>query len=412
MRVLLIADWMPRPGGSETYVLAVRDGLRAAGDDVRVLASSAGTAVDGTADYVAYGTTHPVPQALLQIVNPSALRTLSTALREHRPDVVFVTLFMYHLSAALLGRLRGMPTVLSVLDYKYICPLGSKVLPEGHRCTERAGAACLRHHCVSVPHWLRDLPRYALVRSAMRQVDRVLACSRWVQRELEVNGIGAEHLPLPVATPAPSFGRHPTPEPLFVYCGRLAAEKGVALLLRAFARVHRELPTARLRIVGEGPERGDLERLAGELGLERAVTFRGWVPAAAVERELADAWALVTPSLWAEPLGLAAREAIVRGVPVVASRDGGLGETIEEGVTGLVFPNGDQTALGERLEAVARGREFPEHMLSQDSVSLARASWDVHHHGEALHRVFEDVVARRRGTMRALPNVAAGSAPP
>src|SRR5690606_20495241 len=103
----------------------------------------------------------------------------------------------------------------------------------------------------------------------------------------------------------------------------------------------RVTPTARLRVVGEGPERPALEALARSLGLDGAVSFRGWVSPADVEHELADAWAQVVPSLWAEPLGLIALEAIVRGVPVIASAAGGLGEIVEHGRSGLLFPNGD-----------------------------------------------------------------------
>jgi hypothetical protein len=55
VRVLLITDWLPGVGGAERYITAVRDGLRAAGDEVRLLTSSAGTAGDGSADYRAFG---------------------------------------------------------------------------------------------------------------------------------------------------------------------------------------------------------------------------------------------------------------------------------------------------------------------------------------------------------------------
>ena len=66
-------------GGAEAYALSLRDELRAAGDDVRLLTSSAGTAGDGTADYVAYGTENAAAQTLLQIVNPFAVSTVRRA---------------------------------------------------------------------------------------------------------------------------------------------------------------------------------------------------------------------------------------------------------------------------------------------------------------------------------------------
>jgi glycogen(starch) synthase len=94
------------------------------------------------------------------------------------------------------------------------------------------------------------------------------------------------------------------------------------------------------------------------LGVESAVEFTGWLPLDQVESQLADAWALVAPSRWAEPLGLTALEAVVRGLPAVVSRIGGLSETVEEGVSGLLFPNGDVAALAQCLSDISSGRVF------------------------------------------------------
>jgi glycosyltransferase involved in cell wall biosynthesis len=390
MRVLLITDWMAGSGGAESYITWVRDGLRAAGDEVRLLTSSAGTAGDGSAEYRAYGTERLVAQAFLQIVNPFAVAQVRRAVREFHPDVVFVNMFEHHLSPAILGPLRGVPTVLSLLDYKTVCPLGTKLLPDGRICFDKAGAVCRRRGCVSALHWLRDRPRYGLIRSGVRTVRRVLTCSRWMQGELGRNGVSAEYLPLPVPEPRPGFRRAPSHEPLFVFCGRLDVEKGLPLLLRAFARVRAEVPSARLRIVGRGPQRTMLDGLTGALGLGDAVTFRGWIPPADVEWELEDAWALVVPSLWAEPLGLVALEAIVRGVPVVASASGGLGETVEHGLSGLLFANGDEDALVQRLNAVASGRVFPDHRLTPELVRRARETYAIAPHIGSLRRIFAE----------------------
>ncbi|HEX6105621.1 MAG TPA: glycosyltransferase family 4 protein [Gemmatimonadales bacterium] len=390
MRALLITDWMAGSGGAESYISWVREGLRAAGDEVSLLTSTAGTAGDGRADYRAYGTDRVAAQALLQIVNPFAVAQARRAVRAFRPQVVLVNMFEHHLSPAILAPLRGVPTVLTVTDYKCVCPIGSKLLPDGRRCTARAGAVCWRSGCVGLAHWLRDRPRYALIRSGLKGVDRVLACSDWVRRELAANDIAAEVLPLGVPAPGPDFRRTPARDPLFVYCGRFDVEKGVDLFLRAFARVRAGTPGACLRLVGRGPLRPMLDRLVGELGLDGAVTFRGWVPPAEVERELMDAWALVVPSRWAEPLGLVALEAITRGVPVIASADGGLGEAVEGGA-GLLFPNGDEDALADRMLAIATGRAFPQRSLPDAVVRRARDTYDLGGHVRALRGILDDV---------------------
>ena len=144
LRVLLVTDWMPRPGGAEAYADSIRAGLTAAGDNVRLLTSGAGSAAHGTADYVAYGTTRRAAQVALQIVNPFATHQAWAAVRSFQPDVALVHLFAYHLSPAVLWPLRSVPTVMMVLDYKIICPLGSKLLPTGEICAQHAGRSAGR----------------------------------------------------------------------------------------------------------------------------------------------------------------------------------------------------------------------------------------------------------------------------
>jgi len=392
MRVLLIADWMSHPGGSEVYITWLREALQRSGDEVKLLTSFARPSNGGSPDFAVYGSDRAAAQVLLQIYNPFSVVQVRRALRAFRPDVVLVSMFAYHLSPAILPQLRHVPTVLSVLDYKIICPTGSKLLPNGTRCTEPAGSICWRNGCVSLPHWARDQPRYALIRSGLKHVRRVLSCSRWVQRELALNGVASEHLPLPVALPSPGFHRAPDPKPLFIYCGRLTVEKGLPLLLRAFAKLVKEVPTAHLRLVGEGTQRPILERMAEAIGLAGSITFTGGVPAAQVEDHLVDPWALVAPSLWAEPFGLVALEAIVRGIPVIASANGGLGETVENGVTGLLFPNGDEEALLQQLNAVTSGRAFSSHALPESIVNRVRESYALDGHRDRLRGIFAELI--------------------
>jgi glycosyltransferase involved in cell wall biosynthesis len=394
MRVLLIADWLAAHGGVEAYTTWLRAGLQAAGDEVRLLTSAAGSAAAGSADFVAWGTHQMAAQIVLQVVNPFAVARVREALRVFHPDVVLVNMFTLHLSPAILHPLRGVPTVLSIHEYKVICPMGSKLLPDGRLCTQRAGLVCWRAGCMGLLHWLRDQPRYALIRAAVRGVDRILACSRWMQCELAANGIEAEHVALPVPPPGASFQRTPAAHPTFVFCGGLRVDKGVSLLLQAFARLHAEAPSAQLRIVGEGAQRSQLEQRARALGLGSAVTFTGWLPPAAVEQQLSDAWALVAPSLWAEPLGLVALEAIVRGVPVLASRSGGFSETVEHGISGLLFPNGDVDALLDHLRAIVNTQAFPTHALAASVVQRVAETHSLDRHVARMRALFKEVASR------------------
>jgi glycosyltransferase involved in cell wall biosynthesis len=110
-----------------------------------------------------------------------------------------------------------------------------------------------------------------------------------------------------------------------------------------------------------------------------------------VEAELAGAWALVAPSRWAEPFGLAAVEAVTHGVPVVASASGGHAETLEAGSTALLVRNGDVTELAAALDAILAGRAFPAGRLPPGAVERARRRYAEAQHTAALRAVFADV---------------------
>lgn len=388
MRILMLIEWNPGRGGAEAYAITLRDGLRRAGDQVRLLTSSVGSAADGSADYVAFSTEWLPAQALLQIHNPLAAATVRRAVQEFRPDVVWVNMFAHHLSASIFRALAGTPVVLFVSDYKLICPLGSKLLPDGSLCHHAAGVACLETGCLSLLHWLRDQLRYRAIQGAITQVPFIVVCSEWMRAALLRSGWSSRVLPYPVAQPQ-RRERRPSPGPTFFYFGRLDREKGVALLLEALAR----LPDhACLRIAGQGPLRRELEGLARDLGLAARVRFLGWLDQKEIDRELTGAWAVVIPSLWAEPLGMVALEAGVRGVPVIASNAGGLGEVVVEGVSGLLFPNGNVDELVNCLARVTEGAAFPEKKLTEEVIREISKRFETDQNITSWRQVFDAAI--------------------
>jgi glycosyltransferase involved in cell wall biosynthesis len=129
-------------------------------------------------------------------------------------------------------------------------------------------------------------------------------------------------------------------------------KKGIDILLRA---VHEAaLPNLRLRLIGEGELRAQLEQLAGELGIADRVTFIGSLERAGVFVELRAADLLVMSSRHpSESFGLAALEAMASGKPVIASAIGGLREVVDPEVTGLLVPPENPSMLAEAIVRLA-----------------------------------------------------------
>lgn len=131
--------------------------------------------------------------------------------------------------------------------------------------------------------------------------------------------------------------------------GRLHPDKDQATLLRGFAQALPRLPEdARLVIMGEGRLEASLKQLAAELGVAERVTFTGQIPGASRYFRAFDVFALSSDH---EPFGMVLLEAMVAGVPVVATACGGAREVIEG--AGLLFPLGHAAALADCLAEVA-----------------------------------------------------------
>lgn len=382
-----MTDWNPAWGGAERYVSLLRDGLRAAGHEVVLLASSVSADARRDADRTAWASDARAWKSILQIANPWAARDVRAVVREFRPDVALVNMFALYLSPSAVFALGDVPMALLVTDYKIVCPTGAKLLPGGALCGRPAGRACLDAGCLSATHWARDQVRYARIRRAVERAGLILSCGTSLQQTLAADGIRSEVEWLPVEPPAKPASS-PASEPRFAFVGRLDAEKGLDTLLMAFALLRRRIPQARLRIVGRGPQREGLEAMADRLGQSEAIAFTGWLEAKAVAAEMTRSWAVIAPSRWAEPQGLVAAEALVLGVPVIVTDHGGLAEQVEPDVGGLHVSPDDVSALAKAMERVARGEVFPTHRLDGDVVARSRTRFDpVAHVGRMLERL-------------------------
>src|SRR5206468_13028047 len=117
-----------------------------------------------------------------------------------------------------------------------------------------------------------------------------------------------------------------------------------------FAEAKKRLPDLRLDIAGRGPLEPALRALAKELGVDDAVHFLGYV--APVQRAIEEAAIVVVPSMGAG-FGMVALEAMERARPVMAANIGGLGELVQDGVTGFLVPPGEAEPLEEAIVQLA-----------------------------------------------------------
>jgi phosphatidyl-myo-inositol dimannoside synthase len=156
--------------------------------------------------------------------------------------------------------------------------------------------------------------------------------------------------------------------PVVVCVSRLVARKGQDMLIRSLPLIHRRVPDAAVLIVGDGPQRGDLEKLVDKLGLRRDVVFTGrkaWVDTPAYFAA-GDVFCMPTRTRKAgfeiEGLGIVYLEASACGLPVVAGDSGGAPDAVQDGVTGYVVNGRATEEIAERVSALLLDRELAREM--------------------------------------------------
>lgn len=220
----------------------------------------------------------------------------------------------------------------------------------------------------------------AVARFTLRPADRVVVQTRTESALVAALGIPTERIArISDGIDLGEFaGMSPreNPDPTTVlFVGRLYPEqKGLIPLLHAFAL----LPPAlglHLRLVGEDwGGRPIVERLAREHGLGDRITLTGPLPRAALLQEYARADLFVLPSLF-EPYGIVLMEAMAAGLPIVATRVGGVPEVVEEGKNALLVPPGNPIELAKAMELLAREREKRRSFARAGQERVQQFSW-------------------------------------
>jgi glycosyltransferase involved in cell wall biosynthesis len=361
LKILFVNDYAVQQGGAEILVLNLRDALRARGHDARLFTSDAGeNGSRSLADYTCHGTTSRF-RTLLQTANPWAAMRLRQVLADFRPDVVHVKMFLTQLSPLILPVLRNVPSLYHVVWYRPICPLGTKFLPDGSVCYSPPGLVCYRTGCLPLRDWIPLMIQLKLWRRWRDVFDLIVANSEAVRDRLIAEGVEPVEV-VSNGVEACEARSAMCSEPTAVFAGRLVREKGVEILLRAFAKVVQQVAGARLIICGEGPARVSIEKLAAELGLTGCVTVSGFATNEEIERIFREAWVVAIPSIWEEPFGHVAIEAMMNGVAVVASNTGGLGRVVRDTQTGFLVKPGDVSALAAALERALSDRGLAEQL--------------------------------------------------
>jgi 1,2-diacylglycerol 3-alpha-glucosyltransferase len=265
-----------------------------------------------------------------------------------------------------------------------------------------------------VPEALGEAFMRAYLPSFCKGCDLVIAPSKGLKQVLTNFGVASDIEVIPngvdikpfqnVAQPIPRHKLGFQPEDIVLtYMGRIGPEKNLAFLLRAFAGVANTYDNVHLLIIGDGSERENLQDLVRIMGIGNRVNFTGMVPYTNLPAYMAVADAFVTASV-TEVHPLSVIEALASGLPVIGIQSPGIGDTIEDGITGYLAKKEDLAEFTAKLSRIIVDDEHREDMSKQARQAARNYSYEkttqilLDHYYELI----EKFTKRKRGVLSRL----------
>lgn len=331
-----------------------------------------------------------------------ATRLLGALRKASNPEVPLFAAGAFHAGFATLAALdirrRGCDVVW-IANFSQFAPIVRALNPRA-----KIG---LHMHC----DWLIQLDP-DVVERRLRACDLIGGCSQYIVRGVQErfpahahkchavhNGVRLDAFPYEA-----DAAHEATDSPTLLFVGRISPEKGVHVLLEAFRRVLAEIPGARLELLAgdnavpyeyvvaisedplvealarfyahpEVPYSKHVRDAASAEVLER-VDFLGFLPQVEHPRVYARADVAVFPSVWNEPFGMVIVEAMASGVPVVATRGGGIPEFVDDGSSGLLVQRGDAGELADAILRLLKDPDLRRSMSRAGRQVAERLTWD------------------------------------
>jgi len=336
MRILIVHNAYQHRGGEDMVVESEIALLRAHGHEV--------------AEYRRDNSEIPVMPKLLLAADTlwsrRTVREIESLVVEFRPDVIHAhnTFPLTSPSLYWAAGQAGVPVVQTLHNFRLMC-LGAMFLRDGKVCEDCLGRLpwrgvarkCYRASATQSAALAGMLVLHRGLGTYRNRVARYIALNDFCRNKFIEGGLPAERIVVkPNFVDIPAGNEALRQGGLFV--GRLSAEKGIDVLMRAMDQV----PACRLNVIGSGPEE---TALCSRANIHRL----GFLPRDQIFRHMQRATYLLMPSIWYENFPLTLVEAFACGLPVIASRIGAMADLIEDGRSGLLFEPGSAEDLAKKI---------------------------------------------------------------
>ncbi|WP_304338856.1 glycosyltransferase family 4 protein [Collinsella tanakaei] len=385
MKILLVNKFHYRKGGAETYYLTVGSELERMGHEVAYFSMKHPNNLPCKWDkyFVTQREYNDVKNPLSAvrdgialIYSPEAKRNFQALCEEFRPDVVHLNNVHRQITLSILDapylKEHHVPVVYTAHDYVTICPGYLMLDGEGRVCDacleDGRYRHCIENRCVKGSRAKSALAAleasFNRAHRSNERIDRVIAPSSFMRSKL-IEGGWPEGKVLAlqnfaddaILARASGVANDVTDResPYLLFFGRLSAEKGVDVLLRAFDAAAPSLPRdMRLIVVGDGPDAAEFRELAASLDSASRIEFAGYQTGDVLQTYVERASLAIASSRCRENMPYSIVEAFAAGTPVVGTHIGGIPELVADGVTGFACEPGDVATMAD---AMVRGTE-------------------------------------------------------
>jgi len=327
-----------------------------------------------------------------------AKRKIEELLSKEKFDVAHLHMIEHQISPSILHSLKkfNVPVVQTVHQYKAVCPNYRMYIPQKGEICERCLSGnyfnavkqrCHKESLLASAMIAAEMTIHKWMKIYKNNIDTFIVPSKFMGLKLAQGGIPEYKIKLIyhfIETDNYPFSLDH--EDYFVYLGRLSEEKGLFTLLRAVAK----LPEAKLKIIGDGPLRNDLEKFSDERDLKN-VEFLGKMFGDDLKKAVSKAMFVVIPSEWYENSPMVIYESFAMGKPLIGAKTGGITELIRHKVDGLLYEMGNVEELAKCIDYMLTHKEIiPK--FGEAGRARVKSEFNPESHYEQVLNIYESLI--------------------
>ena len=393
MKILQVNNNHYKAGGAETVYFNTISLLRKYGHEVTSFSRKPSQAIKKNESeyFVDFNTS-----LFSRFYYKSAISELNKVLNKEKPDIVHIHRIIGGMTFSILPLLkkRGIPVVMTIHDFRMLCPATAFMNKSGNICEECLGGKyfnCIVHNCspegvlrsisITAESYLRDL-----LIPYEKYVDRLIFVSDFSKNKFfEVNN-NLWHKSLRMYNFTEKFQLSVNSGKYFLYLGRLSREKGISTLLNAF----RNLPQINLRIIGNGELGSSIE----SVGLKN-VELLGYKEGDELDNLISLASFVIISSECYENNPMTIIESFAHGKPVIATDVGGIPEIVTENMTGFLYAPKDTNSLVKKILVANQLSKDEYSIMSSNAYNFAIEHFSPEMHYKNLMNVYAGVLSRK-----------------